>query len=187
MLKTFSISQLVFLALVGALMFVFDMLIISGIDTATGIPGAGFVVDTVFIVALAVIAGLAVPKFGTFVIIATIYAVLAIPTPLSGPPGVYKVGIGFILGLLADVVVWLFNYRRVGYYFSLAVANALVFPVLLFALELLELPGVGELRSAFWVLLVIIVIESFVGSWLGILLFDRKVKKMKVMRRIINV
>lgn len=177
-MKKFTTKELVFLAILTATLFVFDVTIVMGIKLATGgIEGAGLVVDTILLLAAATIAGRVVPKFGTFTIVATLYTILLIPLPLVGPPGVYKVGLGLALGIMADVLLWLFRYCKIGYYVSLPAANILSLPLLLWMLIVLGLPGVDEMRSLILVFAAIVAIESLFGVWAGMWIYEKKLRK----------
>ncbi len=180
----FTVRQLVFMALLGAITFVFDLAIVSGIDASTGIPGAGFMVDTIFVVALMTIGGLVIKRFGVFSSIALIYGVLAVPTTVFGPPGVYKIVLSLVLGLVADAVVYFFKYKRIGFYSAMAIGNVFGLPLFLLALRWLGLPGSAELASAFWVIFAITVVESLIGAWLGLWLFERRIKNLAVIKQI---
>ncbi|MDO8661487.1 MAG: hypothetical protein Q7K43_06360 [Candidatus Woesearchaeota archaeon] len=181
---TFTVRQLVFMALLGAITFVFDLAFVSGIDASTGIPGAGFMVDTIFVVALMTIGGLVIKRFGVFSSIALIYGVLAVPTTVFGPPGAYKIVLSLVLGLVADAVVYFFKYKRIGFYSAMAIGNVFGLPLFLLALRWLGLPGSSALASAFWVILAVTVVESLIGAWLGLWLFEKRIKNLAVIRQL---
>lgn len=184
MFKQFTTKQLVFIALLGALLFIFDMVVVSGIEAATGVPGIGVLIDTLFVVAIATIGGLVIKKFWVFTAIALIYSILTVPTNIGGPPGIYKIMIGLCLGLIADLIVLLFQYRRIGYYFSLTIANILTFPLILLSLTWLGLPGSEELKRFLWLFIGLTAIESVIGTWLGALLYDKNISKLQIIHQI---
>ncbi len=184
-LKQFSTKQIIFLTIMGALLFVMDFLV-SGISIITGVPGTGGLVNTIFFVALATIGGIIVRRFGSYTLMAFIYGVLAIPNSTFGPPGAYKILIAVFLGIVADVIIFAFRYRNIGYYFSLTIANMLSIPVGLFTYKYLDLPGADELAKALWILIIIYGIESIIGAWIGIKLYDKKISKMNVVKQIIS-
>lgn len=186
MLKKFNTKELIFLAILGALAFVIDLVIVSGIDAATGIIGAGFLVSTVFFSMVVTAGVLIIKKFGMYTIGGFVYSVLAIPTLIIGPPGIYKIFIGTFLGLTADVTILLFRFKKIGYYFSLAVANILVLPVILYALIFLGLPGTELLADSLFFLVPVIGVESIIGSWIGIKLYEKKICKLTVVKQIRN-
>lgn len=79
----------------------------------TGVPLTGiFPVAALFFALLALI----IRRFGAVTIAAGVYSAIAIPTALFGPPGVYKLLLGIMLGLLFDTLLLAFNYRKTGYY-----------------------------------------------------------------------
>ena len=86
MFERFTTKQLVFLALMGAVLFLQDISISIPIYAATGIPGAGYAIIGITFVLVAIVGALVVPRFGSFTIMAFIYSVIAIPTPVYGPP-----------------------------------------------------------------------------------------------------
>ena len=184
MLHKFSTKQIIFIALMAALLFALDLALVSGIDAAVGIPGTGVLVDSLLFVCIATIIGLTVKKFGTYTYLAFIYSLLTVPTNLLGPPGIYKLVLGLILGLIADIVVVSFKYNKIGYLLSLAIANTLLIPFMLFALRFLELPGADELAKFVWFFIALVVVESIIGAWIGIRLYDKKISKMNVVRQI---
>ncbi len=77
-----------------------------------------------------------------------------------------------------------FREKKKGYYLSLPIANVLVIPLMLLALTLLGLPGAEELRSAIWYFIPLILIQGFIGAWLGILLYEKKLKGKRIVKQI---
>lgn len=183
MLKSFTTKELVFIALLGAFVFVLDFALVVGLEAVMGIPGVGLLIDTIILVAIAIVGAKIVPKFGVFTIWALIYAALAIPTNIIGPPGLYKLVIGLTLGLLADLILFLFRYKKSGYYLCLTISNVLTIPLLYFFLVRLGLPGADELKSAVVYFIPIIIIEGLVGTLLGLKLYD-KIKSKSFVRQL---
>lgn len=183
MLKKFTTKELIFIALLGALVFVLDFILVVGLEAVIGIPGVGLLIDTIILIAIAVVGAKIVPKFGVFTIWALIYSVLAIPTNIIGPPGIYKIVIGLVLGLLGDVILFLFRYKNLGYYLSLTIANVLTIPFLYFFLIKLGLPGASELKSAVVYFIPIVVVEGLLGAWIGIKLYN-KIKTKRFVKQL---
>jgi hypothetical protein len=183
MFKKFSTKELVFLALIGAIVFAFDLIIVSGIDAMIGVAGSGMMIDTIFVIAITIIGGLVVRKFGAYTLLSFIYTLLAVPTNIVGPPGLYKVAIGIIMGLFADIIILLFKYKPVGCYLCLPLANALAFPVLLYTMIAMNLPGTDALMKYVWVFLGISFVEGLIGAWLGMKLYER-IKNRQIIKQI---
>jgi len=183
MLKSFSTKQLIFIALMGAILFVMD-LAVSGISVAIGIPGAGGLLNTIFFVALATIGGRVIKKFGAFTMMALIYAILAVPNTTFGPPGLYKIPLALFIGLLADCIAAGFNYSNKSCYFSLPIANVLSIPLGLFAMSYLGLPGAEELAKYLWLFMGLYLVESEIGAWIGIVIYNKKLNKVRIINQI---
>lgn len=184
MLKKFSVRELVFIAMIGALLFILDLSISTGIDAITGIPASGTLITTLFFVALATIGGLTIRKFGTYIGMGLIYAILATPNTVFGPPGVYKILLGLIVGIVADMIVFSSNYRKIGYYLGLTAGIIVSLPILLYFMNLLGLPGAKELSSVLWFIIGLSAVESLIGTWIGMNLYEKKISKMRIIKQI---
>ncbi len=179
----FSVRELIVLAIFGAGLFVLDLLV-SGITTVIGVPGTGGLVNAIFFVGLATIGGKIVKRFGTYTLMTLVYGVLASPTSVFGPPGVYKIFIVVFIGLIADIIILLCKYRPVGYYLGLAISNVLSIPIGLYTLIFLGLPGADALQKALFILMPIYFLESLIGAWLGLWLYEKRIKNLAVVRQL---
>ena len=182
MLKKFSTKELVFIALIGTLLFLMELFIVAALGVIFG-AGVGFLAVAVFWTAIAIFGGLVVRKFGTFTMMAFIYSVLAIPTTVFGPPGIYKIIPATLVGFLVDVSVSALRYRKAGYYLGAIVGQ--VVGLLLFAVAflLLGFPGQAELFASLWFLIPLYAVEALLGCWIGILV-NNKLKNKKILRQI---
>lgn len=185
MITKFKTKQLIFITLIGVLLFLMELLIATVLDVIIGVPGAGFLVVIIFFGALAVVGGLVVRKFGTFTLMSLIYSVLAIPTPVFGPPGFYKVLAALVVGLFADVMVSIFGYRKIGYYLGLVIGNLMGLVFFAAAFVWLGFPESNQILSQFWFLFILYAIEAAIGVWLGFWIYG-KIKNKKVVREISN-
>ena len=150
----------------------------------TGIPGMGYILTGFFLVILAVITVLVVRKFFVVTLIALIYGFLISPTNLLGPPGFYKMIMLLIIGLIADTVIFLFKYKKIGYYFTFLIANLVSLPIWILMLKLLGLPGIKEILSFIWIYAAIYAIQGLVGAWIGIKLYEKKLKNKRIIKQI---
>lgn len=183
MLKRFTTQELVLLALVGAILFLMDIVISNSIYAATGIIGLGFLVTVVFFTAIATAGGLIVRKFGTFTIMALIYAALAIPTPVYGPPGVHKLLPALATGIVIDFLLGIFHYKKIAYYVSLALGNVLALWLFVGMFLLLDFPGKEQIAAFAWWLSISYALEAFLGVWLGFQIYEKKLKKMRIVKQ----
>jgi len=183
MLKGFKTKELIFLTLMGVLMFLIDFSISSGIDAASGISGIGYIVSGFIFVGLGVFAALVVRRFFSITILGLIYGVLAIPTPIFGPPGFYKIIIGLSVGIIADLIVFLFRYKKLGYYLSFTIGNLLTLPIWIFVLISFGLPGVDAVIKIIWLVIGVYFIQGLFGAWIGFKLYN-KIKNKKIIKQI---
>ena len=80
---------------------------------ATGIPLAGAIIMGLFVGIIIALTELILPIFPSATIMTLVYGILAIPTPISGPPGFLpKVLIVASAGFVADVVMCLVFWLR---------------------------------------------------------------------------
>jgi len=184
MFKKFKTKELIFLTLVGALMFVFDFAISSGIDSATGINGVGYIVSGFIFVALGVIGAYTIKKFGSIAILGLIYGLLITPTQILGPPSPFKIVLGLLVGIIADLVVLAFRYKKFGYYLSFTIGNLITLPAWIGIMILFGLPKVDEVISMIWIIALVYFIQGIFGAWIGIKLYEKKLSKTKIIKQI---
>lgn len=167
----------------GAVLFLQDISISIPIYAATGIPGAGYAIIGITFVLVAIVGALVVPRFGSFTIMAFIYSVIAIPTPVYGPPGLFKVLMSVMVGLIGDLLICVFRFKRPGYYLAGAVCNMVSVLLYVQMAFLLGLPEAGDYANTLWTLVVIYGVEGLIGTWLGHIVFD-KIKKRRIVQQI---
>lgn len=186
MFNKFTIRELVFISLMSALIFVFNLIFGGAIVAATGIPlSSAFVSAILFGIAVIFVTKI-VPKFGTWTILLLIYSILEMPTSLGGAPGFWpKIPINLITGILADIVLYLIRYRTVGSFFAfyvLATANIVTFA---FFLWLLNFPGVDKLISLMPIMIPVYWAVGTVGIILGLFIWNR-MKDKRIIKQIID-
>lgn len=143
-----GLQQLFGSAALGALRLVFSL---SGatIPGLLGIPGASGVINVLWAGGFSALPCLVMRKFGSSTTAGIVYGLLALPLPLSGPPGFLpKVLIGATTGFVADVVFWSLGTRlseRTCAVLAGAAAQTLLgFEIAWFGL-LLSIPGIDRL------------------------------------------
>ena len=91
-------------AALGALRLIVSLLG-AGLPGLVGVPGASGAINFLWVGGFTALAPLITRRFGSATIAATVYSILALPLPLSGPSGFLpKVIIGLSTGLAADLV-----------------------------------------------------------------------------------
>ena len=116
------------------------------------------------------------------------FSLLATVTTTLGPPGFYKIGIGLIAGLLWDVIYKLSNYKWSGLVVGGLVGSGSIMISLIVFLNF----GFGEdtsealakYKSNFWIIIVMNLIITFVGIFLGRLLYNQRLKNLVTFKNI---
>jgi hypothetical protein len=183
MLKKFSTKQLVFIALVAAFMLLIDLLVVAPINSFSGVSGMGFLIDVIFINAIVTFVAIILKKVFSITLVYTLFGILVIPTSVLGPPTPFKIILGAIIGLTADFIIWIFGYKKAGYIFGVAVANAISYPVGLFFAVLLGLPGTEALSAVVWYLTATVLILGLFGDYLGMYV-HKKLKDKNIVRQL---
>jgi len=154
------------------------------IITQTAGPGtsglATIIVTTVLVV---VGARIALTK-GVFTLMVTLFTILAIPTNLFGPAGIHKVGVGFLTGVVYDLV-WLASGNR---RFSIPIAAAISTTVSILAIwqlmVVLEHPRAEWMGSVLMFIAPLYAVLGFLGGWFGNWVFDNRFKNNERVRQI---
>lgn len=181
MLGGFSTQELTLVALTSAALFVMELVVTVALQ-ALGVPGVDFLLIIVLWTTIAITGGLLVQRFGTYALMALIYSVLAIPTPVFGPPGAYKVLAAVLVGLAIDGILSLTDHSRTGYYVAAAVGQMLGMVLFAAAFILLGFPGTDKLLSSLHFLIPAYGVLALPGVWLGYALF-RRVKDKGVIKQ----
>lgn len=158
-----------FVALVfAASTFAASFVLGSGITIALG-PGTSGVVTIVITTVLVVIGANMVRTRGYFVVVVSIFTLLAWPTSMFGPPGPHKILVGAATGLVYDLV-WSITGRRK---FSLPIAAALSTAVSILLICLLitvffpEHPKRDTIQKLLKYLIPVYAVLGFIGGCLG--------------------
>ncbi len=156
----------------------------AGIIMATGIPATGGIAS-IFAATLLIIIGMKIaPRFGFATLTVGLVFTLAIPTIIGGPPGIHKIVNGLLIGLVMDIVALLGRRTRVAYILAGSLGAMTSILSVYAALVLLRLPGVDRLRPLLPVLTILQGVMGALAGWVGIFLFEQRLKKLEAVRRI---
>lgn len=181
-----EIKHFVLAGVFGALTFVVAFALGAGIILATGIPATGGLVNIFAAVLLMIIGIRIVPKFGFATLAMAIMFSIAIPTIIGGPPGVYKVVNGILIGLSFDIVALLLGRTRWGYVVAGSFASVISLLCVYFALVILQLPGIEKLEPLLKFLIPVQAINGALGALVANLLFDKRLKNISAIQRLMN-
>lgn len=184
MLKKFKTKELVFIALIATLLFVINFLAGGALIAITGIPLMNGILTGITFGIFTIILFKAIPKFGTFTLFLLIYAILEIPTSLGGAPGFWpKIPINVISGLVLDIILLAFNYRKIIFYpaiYVLVVVNTLTF---VWFLKMFNVPGVEKLIKILWWFIPLYWVLGTIGILIGLYIWN-KIKEKNIIKQI---
>lgn len=170
----------------AALTFATAFALGAGVIIATGIPATGGFVN-IFAAVFVVMIGLKiVPKFGFGILTMCIMFTLAIPTVIGGPPGLYKIVIGLLIGLTFDTVIYLGKKTSFSYILAGSLGAVVSIVSVFLSLLLLQLPGVEQLQPLMKFLVPLQAITGALGAWTGTLVFQKRLSKISAIRRLLS-
>lgn len=171
------------LAAFAASLFAANIALGAIFTIVTGTPGASGLLTgltTGFFIALS---ALYVPRFGAATIVFTAYCIAAWPTVLMGPPGWYKIFVGFCAGAIYDVAAIYLKNKFKLYIGWLLFTIVLLVGVSLF-FTILDLPGIDSFKKAVYFLFVIFTVEGFLTTLLAKSLFVKYLSNQTIARRL---
>lgn len=180
----FTAKEYLYLGVMGAVSFVLAFVLGSAVNIATGIPLTGGIVNGIIVGVMLTVGIKGVDKFGAGTVLWTIFSILAIPTATLGPPGVYKPVVGVLAGLTWDSIISLFKRRKLGYILGGAIGSIVIIWGVFFAATLLGLPAAEKLRGA---LVFLAPFNGFLGAvsvYLGLVIFDKKIQHLSVIKNL---
>lgn len=171
----FTTRQLVFIAIMAALLLAMNFVIGAGVIAMTGIPGSSALVDGVTNLAVITVVALTVRRFGVIGALYLVYGVLAIPTHMAGgPPGfIWKAPLLALGGFLFDTVLYLTNYEKKGFFIALPVMTVVGFALYLPVYYYLGMPAFQKLWDAFPYLAGSFILLGYAGIYVGYAVYDR--------------
>ncbi|MEI7868464.1 MAG: hypothetical protein WCI11_11280 [Candidatus Methylumidiphilus sp.] len=168
----------------GGMLYAINMTLGAGLTYATGNPGfsgliTGFTTSFVLYMLMST-----TKKFGAISIAFTLYCLLAIPTVLMGPPGVYKVIVGLICGLTFDSILYIFRYKFYSFLLGFLGYVLVMLAGTYLAYSSLNLPQLEKFKSFMFVLAAIFIIEGWIAAFLSKIAFDKRIKKLSVVKKV---
>jgi len=183
--KKFSTKQIVFVALMAALLFAVDFALGSWVNSISSLPGMSSFVNTLANVFVLTLAILITRKFGAPTIIYGIYGILALPTSLGGGgPGFWpKIPLCILSGLLFELPIVLSNFKRKGFIISLPLFFIIGYGAYLPVYYIMGMPEFSSLAKLFIPGAVILLIIGYIGMWLSFKVYNR-IKNKSVIRQL---
>lgn len=187
MFKKFKTKELIFIAIMAALLFVINFVIGAWIVAATGVPGSSVLITGISNLIILTFVSLVIRKFGAATFLYFIYSIITLPTHLSGgPPGFLpKIPLMILLGLAFDIPNSIAKYRKIGFVFgmiAISIAGVILYPL---AYWLFDIPSLDKLIALIPIALIAYFVLGSIGIWLGFLL-HKKLKNKHIFKQIRN-
>ncbi len=158
------------------------------LNVTTGIPLLGGVLNGV-LTAMVLVIGLVSSKyFGNATIMWLVFSIFATPTTTLGPPGFYKILIGIVAGILWDSIYSISKFKDWGLYLGGLVGSASIMFTLVGALSLGfgkdAINALNKYQNAFWIILIMNLIVTIIGLYLGNMVYNYRLKDLKQFKRL---
>ena len=115
---TFKTKELIFIALMAALLFVLNFTIGAGIIAATGIPASSALIDGITNLAVVTFVALVLRKFGAIALLYLVYAIIALPTHMAGGPPGFILKIPLLSRYTTTSLTWLLSLNKTALFNS---------------------------------------------------------------------
>lgn len=170
----------------GVTAFILAFTLGTVITSSTGIPLLGGLVNGVIVSMVLTIGLLSIQRLGTATLMWLVFSLLAIFTTTLGPPGPYKVVMGVIAGAIWDIVYFGTRRKTFGLFMGAILGAISIMGLLVLALKF----GFGadaeqslkKYMSALYVIIIINVIVTSVGVFLGQQVYINRLVKIQLFR-----
>lgn len=172
----------------GVASFIIAFSLGSILTATTNIPLIGGLLNGV-LTAMVLTIGLLATRFtGTATLMWLVFAACATITTTLGPPGIYKIAIGFTAGVIWDAIYALFRKRTIGLFLGAILGSASIMFALVVALSL----GFGRnpdealsrYQDAFAFILIINLLVTLAGVYLGYSVFRNRLSKLQAFKNL---
>jgi len=172
--------------MIAALTFALAFGLGVGIISVTGIPATGSIANIFVCVMVVAIGAQMVPFFGFVTITMGLVFTFAIPTVIGGPPGIYKVLNGAIIGLVYDSILFLGKRRSWSYAVGGGASGATSIVLVYISLLLYGLPGIEKLQKLVGPLTGVMFVVGALGALTGVALFQKRLKRLGAVQRLLD-
>jgi hypothetical protein len=167
----------------GVIAFLVAFVLGTPLTLLTGIPLLGGLLNGVVTAMILTIGVLATRYFGTATLMWVIFGLCAAPSTTLGPPGIYKVAIGFIAGALWDIVYVALRRSTGGLFVGALVGAASIMVSLVYALKLGfgrdATAALAKYQKALLALIAINLVVTAIGVYLGRTVYLRRLENWR--------
>ena len=160
----------------------------SVLTVSTGIPLLGGLLNGVLVSMFLTIGLLSTDFWGAATVMWLSFSLIAIPTTTLGPPGIYKVALGFIAGVIWDCVYFGSKKNKWGLFIGAIVAALSILLLMIVALSLGFSQGaknaLAKYTDAIFVLILINIVVTLIGVYFGRMLYIKRISNLSSLRRL---
>lgn len=180
----FKSGELIFIGIMAAVTFGTGFALGAVLNVATGTPMVGGLLNAVLTAALIAIAVKTVRRFGVGILLWVVMSAIAIPTMTMGPPGAHKLLIGLLGGLVLDIILTVTGRKNWGYLVAGgAMSLTIMFGVFGVAVYF-DFPAAEKLKQYIVYIIPINFVLGVLGTWLGVLLFDKRLHRVPFIKNL---
>ena len=169
----------------GGLLFATNLALGAGLTYLSGNPGMSGLITGFTTAFFFYLAAQFTRRFGAITICFTLYCLLAVPTVLMGPPGLYKIAVGLAAGVVTDAVLVAARFRFGGFLVAFAAFVAVLLAGTFAAFILFEFPNFNRFRDFMFILAAIFTIEGWISAWATRRFLFGRVLKIPAVRRLV--
>jgi hypothetical protein len=183
MLKKFTTSQLVFIALWGALLAVVNSVVGMAITSAVGVPLASRIFTGITIGLSIVVIVKIIPKLGSMTLLMMIYSIIGFPAGAAGLPGFWpSIPITIVSVFVGDLFAYVVRYKTGGIFLAWYIGVPLNIAGFLLALKALGMSQLGVLLPVAHIVLLVNLLCGTLGIFLGLWVY-KKMKDKRIIRQ----
>ncbi|HEX8843984.1 MAG TPA: hypothetical protein VF791_05045 [Pyrinomonadaceae bacterium] len=183
-MQKWVIKHFIISGILAAITFALAFALGAGIILATGVPATGGIAN-IFVAVLVLVIGVKiVPKFGFAILTIALVFTFAIPTIIGGPPGIYKILNGLLIGLVVDIILVLGRRTRWAHILAGSFGSMISILSIYVALVILQLPGASKLAPLLLPLTAMQAVLGALAAWIGLQIFERRLSKLGSVQRL---
>ncbi|MBI2575374.1 ECF transporter S component [Candidatus Woesearchaeota archaeon] len=179
-----SVKELTLCSGFGALLTVVQLLAGSIVYAVSQVPASASLFSALILGYLGTMPLLLTRKTGAATITILTAAIVAVPLSVFGPPGPYKILQFIPVVILTEAILIAARWKNYGYVTALAAAAATSIPIHYYFITLIGLPAAGLLAKFLLPIMAVVAAEAAIGAWLAIATYEKKLKKLKVVRQL---
>lgn len=172
----------------GIASFVIAFVLGSFLTMTTGIPLAGGLLNGILTGMVLTIGLISTNYFGSATIMWIVFSLCASITTTLGPPGIYKVVIGGIAGIIWDSIYRAAKSNSWGMYLGALLGSASIMFSLTAALTMGFGEGAAEAlkryKGAFYFILGVNLLVTFIGVYLGNIIYRTRLSNLQVFKNL---